>query len=539
MEEIRKILNSDDPVKIRALFCFLKDDPLDRVIFKFNLWARYCFSKYFTSEDAAFHAEIDTNNFKVYRGELTSFIDIAFRGAAKTARTKLFTAYCISNDLDHFRRYIKVIAEDGTNAQQIVTDIYNMMVTPKMMFLYPDIFQKTTAKREETMGSFTTATGVKVVSGIVGADQRGAIQEDSRPDIIWFEDFENRKTLRSARKTIAIWENMEEARTSLAKGGGAIYTCNYISEQGNVHKLVTKQTASRKVLIVPIEDKDGNPTWSRYSKSDIAQMKIDDDDFEGERLCKPSASKDIMFDRETLDKMEEKMPVKESASFKIYKPFNASHRYAGGADVGGGVGLDSSASVFIDFSTVPAQVVGTFANNHIKPETFGDELNRQADIFGGCLLAPERNYGTEAILRLKQLEANIFYEQSKDSKIAEGKATEYGWHTNALTKPKMLFALGKAIEDGLLALNDKALIAECKAYTRNDLLETIKDPRLTTRHFDLLMACAIAWQMKDHAVIANNNNTEYNNVVDNYLDKLKGNEAGKVWSDNYYDKYFN
>jgi len=23
------------------------------------------------------------------------------------------------------------------------------------------------------------------------------------------------------------------------------------------------------------------------------------------------------------------------------------------------------------------------------------------------------------------------------------------------------------------------------------------DPRLTTRHFDLLIACAIAWQMKD------------------------------------------
>jgi hypothetical protein len=28
------------------------------------------------------------------------------------------------------------------------------------------------------------------------------------------------------------------------------------------------------------------------------------------------------------------------------------------------------------------------------------------------------------------------------------------------------------------------------------------DPRLTTRHFDLLIACAIAWQMKDYAVKA-------------------------------------
>jgi hypothetical protein len=28
-----------------------------------------------------------------------------------------------------------------------------------------------------------------------------------------------------------------------------------------------------------------------------------------------------------------------------------------------------------------------------------------------------------------------------------------------------------------------------------------QDPRLTTRHFDLLIACAIAWQMKDFAKI--------------------------------------
>ena len=30
-------------------------------------------------------------------------------------------------------------------------------------------------------------------------------------------------------------------------------------------------------------------------------------------------------------------------------------------------------------------------------------------------------------------------------------------------------------------------------------MEKAVDPRLTTRHFDLLIACAIAWQMKDFA----------------------------------------
>ena len=498
-QAIRKLLDSDDPLTLRTLFAFTKDEPIERILLKFNLWARKCFPKYFASPDAPFHAQINELNCRAYIGDLKYFVNVAFRGAAKTAKTKLFIAFCITNDLEHYRNYIKVIAEDGVNSQQIVTDIYNMMVSPIVAAIYPDIFEKTTAKREETMGSFTTATGIKVVSGIVGSDQRGALQEESRPDLIWFEDFENRKTLRSAVKTIAIWENMEEARTSLAKDGGALYTCNYVSEQGNVHKLVTKEAGNKEVLIVPIEDESGMPTWPRYTTEEIALMRQTDDDFEGERMCRPSASKDIMFDRSILDEMKAKQPIAVVGEFRMYKKYDPSHRYASGHDIAGGVGLDSSTSVFIDFDTVPAQVVGVYANNLIKPEIFGHEIYREAQFFGNCLVAPERNYGTEAILILKQLNANIHTPLTKDSKIIETAASEYGWHTNALTKPKMLFALGKAIEDGLISLNDKALIDECKSYTRNDLLETVKDPRLTTRHFDLLMACAIAWQMKDYA----------------------------------------
>lgn len=285
MEEIKKILNGADNLQKRALFSFTSTDTEKAVLFKFGLWIRYFFPKYIKSDDAPFHKDIDSANYKVYRGLKKSFVDIAFRGAAKTARTKLFMAFCITNDVDHFRKYIKIIAEDGTNSKQIATDIYNMLINDNVKAIYPDIFAKTKTKREETMGSFTTSTGVKVVGDIVGTDQRGAIQEDSRPDLIWFEDFENRKTLRSAVKTISIWDNMEEARTGLSKEGGAIYTCNYISEQGNVHKLVKSKSDSRIVLIIPIIDKDGNPAWSRYSKADIAQMRSEDDDFEGERLC--------------------------------------------------------------------------------------------------------------------------------------------------------------------------------------------------------------------------------------------------------------
>lgn len=495
---LRRILDEGSLEDKKALFAFNSDNTEEQVIVKFNLWARYFFPRYFTSKDAQFHKDIDKLNLLAYDGDVDAFVDIAFRGAAKTARTKLFIGFCIANDMEQSRKYIKVLSADGDNSRQIVTDIYNIFVTQSVVAMYSEIFQKTGRKREEQMGSFTTATGIKVIADTVGTDQRGAIQEEARPDLIWFEDFENRTTLRSAKKTRAIWENMEEARTGLAKGGSCIYTCNYISEVGNVHTLVTKPSDRKKVLIIPII-KHGVLAWpDRFTNADVEQMRVDDMDFEGERLCKPSASRDVLFDRDTLDNMPVKEPIREIAGFKIFKEYNASHRYGSGHDVAGGVGLDSSTTVVIDFEIAPAQVTATFANNTVKPDVFGDEVKRQTDIFGGCIAGIEKNnHGHATIARSRQLGVKLYKTQGKETRVDQSAPTEYGWLTNGLTKPKMLFALAKAVEDGLLTLSDPELIQELKSYSRNDLIDEEKDPRLTTRHFDLLTACAIAWQMKD------------------------------------------
>lgn len=519
-QAIKDILNSNDPVALKSLFSFNSQDSDDAVLVKFNLWARWGFAQYFSSPDADFHKEMDRATLELYRGKLIDVVDAAFRGAAKTARRKLFRAFVICNDMEHIRKFLKVSAEDGDNSKQIVTDVYNMLVSPKIKALYPELWEKTDAKRQETMSTFTTATSVKLLANTVGVDQRGSLQDESRPDEIWFEDFENKTTLRSGRKTKTISENMEEARTGLAKGGGCLYTCNYLSESGNVHALISKhpevsviqrtkyskQYGRKVIMVTPIEDELGNPTWARYSKTDIQYMRETDDDFEGERLCKPSASKDVLFDRDALDKQVPKTPIREVAGFKIFKPYNPSHRYGSGHDIAGGVQLDSSTSVFIDFDTVPAQVVGTFRSNTIKPDTFGDEIKREQDIFPGLAGIEKNNHGHATIARAKQLDLNMYFTQPKDTKT--GAATndtelkEYGWHTNALSKSKMLFALAKACDDGLIELNDPDVIAECKSYTRNDLIDNERDPRLTTRHFDFLIAAAIAWQLKDFAEVA-------------------------------------
>jgi hypothetical protein len=350
------------------------------------------------------------------------------------------------------------------------------------------------------MGTFTTTTGVKLLAVTVGMDQRGQLQEEARPDEVWFEDFETRNTLRSAVMTETIWNNMEEARTGLSRDGGSIYTCNYISERGNVHRLVLKHPDD--VLITPIK-KGRVPTWSAaYTIGDIDVIEKNAEDFAGEYMCEPSAGADVFIDRAVLDRAVKKTPIREIADFKIFHPYVHDHRYGIGADVAGGVGLDSSTSVIIDFSTIPNKVVATFKNNLIKPDTFGDELKSQADRYGAPILAVENNKFDMSIGRLKQIYDNLYFTEVKEIRVGlPPKTRTFGWNTNGMTKPKMLFDFKKAVEDGHLELSDPDLIAEARSFSRDDLMDKDEDVRLTTRHFDLLMAAAIAYQMRNYSEV--------------------------------------
>lgn len=506
MEEIKRILFEGTVAERRFLFSFNVHMTTDEIYKKFQIFTRFFYPKFFKNEDAPFHKEMVKRYIGLYQGQSpdSEFLNIGFRGCSKTTYTKLVMVFFLVCDTEHRRKYYKILSEDLKNSKQSATDIYNLIIHPGVTQHFPEIFEKTDTKREETMGSFTTSTGIKVVSGSVGQEQRGHLQEDSRPDLLWFDDIESRNTLRSAVKTRQIWDNMQEAVNGIAHGEGIIvYTCNYISERGNVHLLVER---SKNKIIIPIIDDEGNPTWeSKYTVDQIESIKNKADDFEGEYLCKPSASKDVLFTREAIDRQIAIKPIKNSVNMKVFKEFNPAHRIAGGQDVALGLGLDSSTSIFIDFDVVPAQVVSTYHDNTIKADDFGDEIARQGQYWGECLVAPENNNAGEATIgRLKQIypTSRIYAERKKDSDFNGGMPTRLGWNTNTLTKGQMFNDLAKAVDDGLISLNDEDLIREARGYTRNDVMDREIDPRMATRHFDLLTACAIAWQMRHHAVRA-------------------------------------
>ncbi len=503
--EIKRILNEGDQEDIRALFAFDSTTSSEAVLLRFMLWGAKFFPQYYKVDDAPFHRDIDRHNLAVYRGEIDEFIDGAFRGGAKTTRTKLIWAFLIANDIEHSRRYFKIATKDIANAKKIVTDIYNMLAVGQVRYYYPELFAKTPEKRQETMGVFTTATGVMLLATTVGVDQRGQLQEDARPDMLWLDDIETRKTLRSAVETQAIWDNINEALDGMAKArSGVVVTCNYISERGNVHKLVQPATG-RIVMLTPIITPEGKITWpAKYTMEDINRLKNNPDvDFAGEYLNQPSAGLDVYFDRASIDKQVKKQPVKEIAGLKIFHEYNAMHRFGGGSDVGGGVGLDSSTHVIIDFTTIPARVAATFKSNITQPDAFGFELISHGNRFGECILGVENNKFDSVIRVLKEKDyPNIYFTEIDETRAGlPPKTRYYGWNTNSATKYTMLVELKTAVETGLLELSDPDLINELRSYSRDDLMDRDEDVRLTTRHFDLLIACAIAWQMRKWSVI--------------------------------------
>lgn len=488
--QIKELVINGTPEKKRYLYSFKESDSDKRVLLKFQLFTHLNFKRYFKGESAPFHEEMVLNLIKSYRGQRN--INIAFRGSSKTTLTKLFVVFVLLNDINHYRRYLKVLSRDIKNPKQIVTDVFNLCL--EVRDIYGDMFEKDgEKKREETMSSFTMKNGVKFTAGTVGQSQRGHAQDAYRPDWIWFDDIEDRESVSSQVITEGIISRIDEAIQGLARGGSWTMTGNYISEYGVVQWFLDKENTIKQ--ITPIM-KDGKPTWNFYTIEMIEELKKDSEDFYGEYMCDPTRSEGKFFD---VDRIEADMkrcraPFKKTRDTKYWFPYITHHRYGIGADTSEGVGLDSNALALFNFTT--GDLVATNHSNTIKPELFAYELKRVGTEYGECIVAPEINNmsGGIVIVTLKNIYNNIFRNIDR-TKIKETETLQLGWHTNNRSKPQMFMDFRRDYNDGLIHIYDEQVLKEMKSYSNSDIVENTKAGKVT-RHFDLLTSCVIGWQMK-------------------------------------------
>lgn len=174
----------------------------------------------------------------------------------------------------------------------------------------------------------------------------------------------------------------------------------------------------------------------------------------------------------------------------FYEPPKLGHRYAIGADVGEGVGRDSSAATLWDFTPIKPRVAAEYKNNKVPPDLFAYELKTAGERYYNALIAVERNnHGHTTLSKLREIypERQI-YKDDKD---------KFGWDTNLVTKPKMMYDFSTAINNEWVEIPSKVIQSEARRYDKEHL--RMKKGDDTTQHYDLLIATAIGFQMKDFA----------------------------------------
>lgn len=179
-----------------------------------------------------------------------------------------------------------------------------------------------------------------------------------------------------------------------------------------------------------------------------------------------------------------------------YAKYNPMHTYGVGADPSEGIGGDNATIVVIDFTV--GEVVAVFCSKYTPADVLAYEAVKVSKLYGNAILAPERNnHGHAFIVVAREIYDNLYEEVIVD-KVKATRTRKYGFHTNSRSKPNILLAMNTALNEDNLKIPDKALVRECRTYLREDMNE-VEHNDDTIGHWDRLMACAIAWEMRLHA----------------------------------------
>lgn len=517
----------------------------------FKLFAIYYFTKYFSYRSAPFHDDLFQDFEDLTYGRTKEGVWVIFREGAKTSIAKMGLTWLIARkqiidrlreegeDVSHWGEhvFINVDSYDKTNAESILFDVVTELQSNDLLIQdFGQLYNQPRSQDQKTLkrvSDFITTNGMRFEAHTALTSTRGRLFQNHRPDFILRDDIETETTVISPAVTEKIISILDGAKGGLAGHGVILSLGNYLSESGVIGYLMkAARTARGTVRFIPVVDTQGVLAWpEKFAATDAeavaanrgipdpARRKISLESkkrelnaggrrvYEVEMLLDPVAAGSPFFDRDKVNEAlaRAKDPKEDSAGFLTWDAFNAAHRYAIGADTAKGNGGDSNASVLIDFATMPNRQVGSYANNMIAADQFAYELKRQGNKYGGCLIAPEKNSesGGSCLTTLKMIyPADWIFRQVPLDRVADKPLAsgELGWETNSATKYMILDAFRTAFDDGLLTINDRRILLEMRSFTYSDADELGKN-RVGhfTKHFDLLMASAIAWEMRKHA----------------------------------------
>lgn len=276
------------------------------------------------------------------------------------------------------------------------------------------------------------------------------------------------------------WDKEEISKVSVASADFASLPDRFREIQA-MHQL-----SSREILYYYYQWLALNKNWSRLQQ----EYPITPDE-----AFVSSGNK--LFAPESIDRLIPREGT-EQGDWTFYSQYQLTHRYGLGADVAEGVGGDSSAIVILDFTTM--DVAAIYSSSAIAPDLFAYEIRDGANRYGMCISAVERNnHGHATLAKLKEIyPVEKIYTETNVDKKRDLQTDRLGWATTRASKPRLIYDLKLAIDEGTLNVCSKECIWEMRTYGKDDIQEVRPDPE-RTQHWDLLMALCLAWQMNAHS----------------------------------------
>lgn len=489
----------------------------------------YYFSEYFTHKIPTFHAEMYQDLKDLAAGLFKYLVWAMYRDSAKSSLGGVMDAvYDICYGKKH---YINFDAEDKANAEQALFDITVALQTnEKIIHDFGALYNGQVSEDQKKMkriAKFITENDIMVEAFSIYQSVRGRRYKQYRPDSVTIDDFENNITKKSIVKTEATISHIKEILGGLPADATVKFLCNYISDSGSVQYVLdlAKDNPDFRVrmkggiengeivwkdkfVLTDEEAREANSQIEdrkKWKKSIESLKRTLKEDYDGEFLNEPVSPTDLYFDRERIDRdlAKCKEALKNVGGIKLYREYDASHRYAIGADTSMGRGKDANTGILGDFTCYPNALVGSWWSNKVSADKAAHFLKKMGLLFGECLIAPECNAesGGTCVNELKHIynTGRIYRRMSKKEKPGD-KPTEYlGWESNGATVPEMATQFRSAYHDGLIEILIPELLKEMRKFTNADLEEASKQKRGksgVTKHFDLLRAAMICWAVR-------------------------------------------
>lgn len=169
-------------------------------------------------------------------------------------------------------------------------------------------------------------------------------------------------------------------------------------------------------------------------------------------------------------------PLTFNDNLKVFKKAKHNHLYAICVDTAAGAGLDYSAFVVVDVTTLPYEVVASYRNNQISPYVYPTVIHLVAKQYSNAIVLIENQVGSQVA---DVLHYDLEYENVLFTAIGSGKGQHLssgygggklkkGIQTTSSVKKLGCNNLKTMVENDRLIINDEDILDELRRFVAND-----------------------------------------------------------------------